>query len=81
MIRIKCVNTECLKSFPWDETSELKKPGSLAKPREKDAVRVIAVCSHCGTENAVWVKRKVVTATGVVRNVKTAHVVRGAKKK
>ncbi len=80
MIRIKCINPACpgpTKSFEWDETSELKKPGSLARPREKDAVRVVAVCPHCGTENAVWVKRKVVTATGAVRNVKTRHVVRG----
>jgi hypothetical protein len=67
MIRIKCANTQCVKSFPWDETSELKKPGELARPREKGSVRVIAVCPHCSTENAVWVKRRVVKVAHIVR--------------
>jgi hypothetical protein len=59
MIRIKCINPNCsspTKSFEWDETTELEEGGSLAKPGEEDAVRVLVTCPYCGTDNVVWVK-------------------------
>ncbi len=64
MILIKCINPQCsspTNSFDRDETSELEEKGAIATPHEKGAVRVIAVCPFCGTENTVWVKRAKLT--------------------
>ena len=55
MVIIKCINPNCNvpnRKFEWDEREQ----GDLAQPHEAGAVRVIAVCPSCGTENAVWVR-------------------------
>ncbi len=57
MVTIKCVNPKCTsptKSFRWDETQYGK---GMAQPHEQGAVRVVAVCPYCQTENLVWVKK------------------------
>lgn len=59
MVRIKCVNPSCTspsKRFDWDEGKHVGRGGGTAKPREPGAVRVIAVCPFCSTENLVWLK-------------------------
>lgn len=57
MIRVKCVNPECpKKSFDWDETRSIQRGGRIAQPYETGAVRVIATCPFCTTENTVWVR-------------------------
>ena len=59
MVRIRCVNPKCTsptKSFEWDESQHVGPGGGMAQPYEEDAVRVIAVCPYCTTQNAVWVK-------------------------
>jgi hypothetical protein len=59
MVTVKCINPNCsspTKSFEWDETAELVAGGTIAAPHEKGAVRVVATCPYCGTENVVWVK-------------------------
>jgi len=60
MIRIKCSNLKCTSptnSFDWDESKHIQRGGSIAQPYEEGAVRIIAVCPYCVTENAVWVKK------------------------
>lgn len=58
MLRIKCVNTKCTgKSFDWDEKRRLAKGGNVATPHAKGAVRVVVACSHCMTDNVVWLTK------------------------
>ena len=58
MIRIRCVNPQCPKKlFDWDESKHIQSDGSIAQPYEGGAVRIIAVCPFCVTENTIWVKK------------------------
>jgi len=59
MVIIKCINPNCTapnRKFEWDESQHVEAGGGIAQPHEAGAVRVIAVCKYCGTENAVWVR-------------------------
>lgn len=67
MLRIKCVNTKCTgKSFEWDEKRRLAQGGRVAAPHAEGAVRVVVSCSHCMTDNVVWLLR-------VQKNVRVAR--------
>lgn len=70
VVRIKCGNPNCTspsKRFDWDESKHVGPGGGTAKPGERGAVRVTAVCPFCSTENLLWLK-----------DVKKAHrVLRG----
>ena len=69
MIRVTCINRQCPgKSFLWNELSELGSLHDLAQPNEVGAVRVVALCTYCSTENAIWVK---------VAGLKKANLTRG----
>ena len=72
MVIVKCVNLNCSaphRKFEWDESEHVEAGGGIAQPHEAGAVRVIAVCPFCASENAVWVKN-VNKPDAVLRNVR-----------
>jgi hypothetical protein len=68
MIRVDCVNARCPEgSFLWNELSEIGSPHDLAEPYEVGAIRVVATCVFCGSDNAIWVREANVRRTDLTR--------------
>jgi hypothetical protein len=53
MTSIVCRN--CKQTFEWDETRQVAPGGRVVMPGTPGAVRVPAPCTHCWTDNYVWV--------------------------